>query len=217
ANIVDQLADRTKAIAAYLSRKKITDTKILTYVEHIRTTTSGLRQQLGHLTPSLKFARTTRTNINLITFCENLAEYHQSRWKNYPISLAVRILDPFSVKINQGKLTQVFDNLIINSDYWLKEDLEAGRIDKGIITIRISEPHIVISDNGRGIDPSIEAALFEPSVSRKKNGRGLGLYVAQQLLDSEGCSIKLRARRNSNNRFYQFELDLSGCLIDGVE
>jgi signal transduction histidine kinase len=132
-----------------------------------------------------------------------------------PIKIAVADQGPMTVKINRGKLTQVIDNLVLNSDYWLREDLLAKRIDSGTITLRIISPHIIISDNGHGIDPSVEGSLFEPFVSLKKDGRGLGLYVAQQLLDSEGCVIRLRPRRNSFGRFYQFEIDMSGCMVEG--
>ena len=215
ANIVDQLSIRTGEINAYLTRKSLTDSKILRFVEHVSTTTNGLRRQLGHLAPSLKYARTRRTQVDLREFTDDLAEYHRSRWLEIPIKIVVDEQQSMRVKINRGKLTQVVDNLVLNSDYWLREDIRAGRIDAGIITLRINSPNLVVSDNGQGIHPSVEASLFEPFVSLKKDGRGLGLYVAQQLLDSEGCSIRLRPRRNSNHRLYQFEIDLSDCLIEG--
>jgi len=215
ANIVDRLADRTKAIASHLSRKKITDVKLLSYVEHVRSTANGLRRQLGHLTPSLKYARTRRDEIYLPDFCGELADYHNTRLQDRNIQVRVQEQSPFTVRINQGKLTQVLDNLILNSDYWLRQDIESESIDEGVITLRISEPFVRVSDNGMGIDPSVETSLFEPFVSHKKNGRGLGLYVAQQLLDAEGCSISVKRRRNDVGRLYIFEIDLSGCLVDG--
>lgn len=215
ANIVDQLAERTKAIAGHLSRTKVTDSKLLSYLEHVRSTANGLRRQLGHLTPSLKYARTRRDVIYLPDFCNELAEYHNSRLQARKILVRIQVLSPFNVKVNKGKLTQVLDNLILNSDYWLRQDIESESIVDGVITVRISEPFIRVSDNGMGIEPSLEASLFEPFVSYKKNGRGLGLYVAQQLLDSEGCSIRVSHRRNDKGRLYIFEIDLSGCIADG--
>jgi len=215
ANIVDQLADRTKAISSHLSRTKVTDAKLLSYVEHVRSTANGLRRQLGHITPSLKYARTRRDKIFLPEFCQDLADYHNSRLHEKKIRVRVQTQSPFTVKINQGKLTQVLDNLILNSDYWLRQDIESESIDDGVITLRISEPFIRVSDNGMGIDPSLESSLFEPFVSYKKNGRGLGLYVAQQLLDAEGCTIDVKRRRNDVGRLYIFEIDLSGGIIDG--
>lgn len=115
-------------------------------------------------------------------------------------------------EFNQGKLTQVFNNLIFNSEYWLKEDIAAGRIKEGIITIRIGDERVAFSDNGFGINPKVESSLFEPFVSTKKVKRGLGLFVAQQLMDAESCEIRLSRKRNQSNRLYIFELDFAGCM-----
>lgn len=215
ANICDQLAARNTDISGYLARKSISDERITSYVEHVRSTTNGLRRQLAHLTPSLKYARTKRRVIDLKPYVEELRDYHKARWNDVPLDMRIDISRPMSVKMNQGKLTQVLDNLILNSDYWLREDIRARRIDAGLVTLRVAEPHIIIYDNGTGIDPTVEASLFEPFVTCKRNGRGLGLFVARQLLDSEGCQIRVRPRRNNLNRLFQFEIDLSECVHNG--
>ncbi|MDR0288163.1 MAG: ATP-binding protein, partial [Clostridiales bacterium] len=136
------------------------------------------------------------------------------RWGEDPISIKVQKSTnlPFSVKINKGKLIQIIDNLVLNSEYWLKEDIKQGKITKGIITIDISSPYIIISDNGRGIDPNLEFTLFAPFISTKSNGRGLGLFIVKQLLDSEGCNIELLPERNNKKRLYKFKLDLGEII-----
>jgi len=120
--------------------------------------------------------------------------------------------ESFTVRMNKGKLTQVIDNLVLNSEYWLKEDIVQKRLDGGVITLEISRPFIRVFDNGSGIDTSVENALFEPFVSAKSKGRGLGLFIVKQLLDSEGCSIGLVPKRNRRRRLYTFQIDLRGAL-----
>ena len=70
-----------------------------------------------------------------------------------------------------------------------------------------------VADNGAGVDESVEDSLFEPFVTMKRTGegRGLGLFVCRQLLDSESCDLVLLADRNERGRRYVFELDLSGA------
>ena len=60
----------------------------------------------------------------------------------------------------------------------------------------------------------MEEDLFEPFVTmkRKGEGRGLGLFVCQQLLESESCAIELLPERNEGRRRYAFEIDLSGAV-----
>ncbi len=40
---------------------------------------------------------------------------------------------------------------------------------------------VQVSDNGTGIDPALRDHIFEPFVSSKKNGQGLGLALVNKL------------------------------------
>jgi C4-dicarboxylate-specific signal transduction histidine kinase len=90
--------------------------------------------------------------------------------------------------------------------------MRRGRIKKGEILIETRAPTVFVSDNGYGIDPSVEGTLFEPFVTTRKGGRGLGLFVVQEFLKSEGGTIQLYPERNSSERYYGFELDLSELM-----
>jgi C4-dicarboxylate-specific signal transduction histidine kinase len=82
--------------------------------------------------------------------------------------------------------------------------------------VEIRSPYVWFSDNGHGIDPSVEGTLFEPFVTTKQKGRGLGLFLVDELLKSEGCKVSLFPERNAQDRLYKFELDLSG-MMHGAE
>lgn len=101
-----------------------------------------------------------------------------------------------------------------NSEYWLKEDIARSRRDSGKIVFEIDRPFLRIWDSGRGIDPAIEDALFQPFVSTKGKGvgRGLGLFIAKQLLDADGCHIGVLPQRNGSKRLYKFQIDFRGAL-----
>lgn len=55
-----------------------------------------------------------------------------------------------------------------------------------------------------------EGAVFEPFVSTKRNGRGLGLFIIRELLAGDGGTIRLLSDRNEHGRLHEFELDFSG-------
>ena len=213
-NVADQLARRAKAAQTSLRDKGIKDRPVLALVEYVQSSVAALRKQMSFLSPSLRYVREQRHDIDVYDFALDLNEFYQARLAKAGIELAVRNTEsgPFRVKINRGKLTQVIDNLVLNSEYWLKEDIAQGRRKKGIISLEISRPFIRMFDDGMGIDPSVEHALFEPFVSAKKQGRGLGLFIVKQLLDSEGCSIGLIPERNSEKRLFKFQIDLRGAL-----
>ena len=48
---------------------------------------------------------------------------------------------------------------------------------------------ITVSDNGPGIDPAIRDHVFEPFVSSKKSGQGLGLALVRKLVRDMNGSI----------------------------
>ncbi|MBQ4834399.1 nitrogen regulation protein NR(II) [Pseudoalteromonas sp. MMG010] len=93
------------------------------------------------------------------------------------------------VYIDQGKVQQVVLNIVRNAQQAL--------VDGGEITIktRINHQHrrpgkapkkallIQISDNGPGIHHSIKETLFYPMTTNKEGGSGLGLSIAQTLID----------------------------------
>ena len=154
----------------------------------------------------------------MLEWAQKLAIFHNKKLRGRKIELAVipHGSSDLTVKMNKGKLTQICDNLILNAEYWLREAIRADSLEIGRITITIDAPVVQIKDNGRGIDKSVEESLFDPFVTTKRvgEGRGLGLFVVRQLLDSESCSIILLPDRNTYGRRYIFELDLSGVVSE---
>ncbi|MCK4764240.1 MAG: sensor histidine kinase [Candidatus Aminicenantes bacterium] len=217
-NIADRLAKYTGTIRSYLKSQSKKDPKILTFVEHVDTSISTLRKQLSHLAPSLQYVREKKEKIEIYPFCREIAYYHRNRLNDKDIDIQVtqKSEKNFYLSMNRGKLTQIFDNLFLNSIYWLREDIRTKNIRRGRININIDKPFTRFSDNGRGVDPAVETTLFEPFVTAKSKwkGRGLGLFIVRQFLDAEGCEISLLPERNKHKRFFTFEIDFSGGLYD---
>jgi signal transduction histidine kinase len=215
-NVIDQLSRRSKAAKVALEKRNITDSTVLLFIEYVKSAVIALQKQMSFLSPTLRYVREERHEIIIAEFINELIEYYRERMKNNSINMKKLENNDlfFRVKMNKGKLIQIIDNLVLNSEHWLKEDIKQGRITKGIIEINIMSPYIQICDNGRGIDPSIETTLFEPFVSTKAggSGRGLGLFIVKQLLDSEGCDIELLPDRNKNRHLFKFQIDLRGVL-----
>lgn len=117
--------------------------------------------------------------------------------------------------MSKGKLTQIIDNIILNSEYWLKDYGKSHKKFSPKISIELSSPYIKIYDNGLGIDPAYDQRLFQPFVSAKPKGvgRGLGLFIVQQLLDTVGCEIVLLNDKNDHNRRYIFQINLTSIVV----
>ena len=100
-------------------------------------------------------------------------------------------------KTTGAVLLQVFINLFDNAVYWLKTVDREREIQ---IIINGKENTVTFSDNGPGVKLEDADYIFEPFYSGKGiEGRGLGLYIARQLLDRYGASIDLILPKASNS------------------
>ncbi|MGX7895288.1 two-component system sensor histidine kinase NtrB [Tsuneonella sp. HG222] len=98
------------------------------------------------------------------------------------------------VLANEGALVQVLVNLIANardacSGAARPEITIRTRFVSGLVmnVIRLGRPvklpiEIQVSDNGEGVDPALGDHIFEPFVTSKPNGQGLGLALVQKLV-----------------------------------
>ncbi|GHO69770.1 hypothetical protein KSC_086620 [Ktedonobacter sp. SOSP1-52] len=215
-NIIDQLAYRNRQIMDYLASRGNKEIQLVGFTRYINTAVSSLRKQLSHLQPSLRYVRENREHVALYEYFLELEDFYKVRFASFNIEMQIKNpkQEAFAIFINKGKLNQIIDNLFLNSEYWLREDLRLKRMARGVISVELSKPFVRISDNGRGIDISIEKSLFEPFVTTKGQGRGrgLGLFIVQQLLASENCGISLAASRNKYDRLHVFEIDFTGGL-----
>lgn len=99
-----------------------------------------------------------------------------------------------TIRATEAVLLQVFINLYDNALYWLK----TVSIDRKInICINAEERLIIFSDNGPGIKMESMPYVFEAFYSEKgEDGRGLGLYIAQQLLNRYNYGIDVLSDEN---------------------
>jgi signal transduction histidine kinase len=144
----------------------------------------------------------------------NIPRGNSRRMEEEKITLAVNAANPFTAHMPRGRIMQVVDNLVRNSEYWLKTPLARSTISNPKITVELSKPNISVFDNGLGVKPEIEDRIFGMFVSDKpkETGRGLGLFITREILLRYGCDISLSELRNSHGRRYRFDIDLTSVM-----
>ena len=107
---------------------------------------------------------------------------------------------------NRDQLVQVFLNLVKNAAEALertqKPEIRIStafrpgiRISVQGVSQRISLPlEIVIEDNGPGVSPDLLPILFDPFVTTKPNGSGLGLALVAKIIGDHGGVIDSDSR-----------------------
>ncbi|MBI3759819.1 MAG: DUF4118 domain-containing protein, partial [Deltaproteobacteria bacterium] len=95
--------------------------------------------------------------------------------------------EPFTIWADPLQLGQVLKNLFKNSC-----EAAAAPVE---ITIRAHSENgdelISVRDDGPGISSELRSRLFEPFVSTKKKGAGLGLVICRQIIQRHRGSIRL--------------------------
>jgi len=107
---------------------------------------------------------------------------------------------------NRDQLIQIFLNLVKNASESLERTQKPEirfstafrpgiRISVTGVSERISLPlEIVIEDNGPGVPPDILPFLFDPFVTTKTNGSGLGLALVAKIVGDHGGVIDCDSR-----------------------
>ncbi len=121
--------------------------------------------------------------VNLKETVENVVQYFQRRLPQIrkTITIETKLNGEILAIVNEELFEWVLENLIKNS-------IDSIENDRGKITIssQTNLSHqtafIDISDNGKGISSTEKKNIFKPGFSTKKRGWGLGLSLAQRII-----------------------------------
>lgn len=140
---------------------------------------------------------------------------HSNAFKRHGVEFSIRQDKPLIVRGVKGMLIQILENLIANSEYWLKQQGEFEPDFTPRIHVEISSitRTISVTDNGPGVAPDRAEVIFHPFVSSKpaKRGRGLGLYISRELATYHGWKISMddSGPLIRQNRLNTFQINFS--------
>jgi signal transduction histidine kinase len=99
-----------------------------------------------------------------------------------------------TISADAGQLEQALLNVIRNA-------IEASG-ENGAVEIRLHEGMLIITDTGSGITENDRPNLFTPFFTTKRDGRGIGLTVVQEILTSHGFGFSLENRPSGGAQFF---------------
>ncbi|HEX4458845.1 MAG TPA: ATP-binding protein, partial [Polyangia bacterium] len=101
------------------------------------------------------------------------------------------------IDADAGQIRQVFMNLVENAIHAAGPEGELrinGRVDGAFI-------EVAVEDSGPGVDVEIRRRLFEPLVTSKAKGIGLGLALVKRILVRHGGDIVYAPAASGGARF----------------
>ena len=113
------------------------------------------------------------------------------------ISVVREYDESLRVHVDPAKTALAIQKLVVNA----VEAMEEG----GELRISVFDSpdsvEISIEDSGAGIPPAAEESLFEPFVSSKKQGNGLGVPTAKRIVESHGGSLTYITKQGEGTTF----------------
>ena len=98
------------------------------------------------------------------------------------------------VAINRQELQQVLVNLLVNAIHAMPD---GGRLDLYTRDTDDGRVEVGVADTGPGLPPEVMSQLFQPFVTRKKDGTGLGLWISRSLVERYGADITAANRADA--------------------
>ena len=115
------------------------------------------------------------------------------------VALRLPAAPPPPLPADPPLLARALGNLLRNA---AEAERAAGR--RGPLEVELAlgagEWEVRISDRGAGVPEEVRARLFQPFVSGRPGGTGLGLALAQRLVALHGGAVRLEAREGGGTR-----------------
>jgi two-component system sensor kinase FixL len=104
------------------------------------------------------------------------------------------------VLADRVQIQQVLLNLMRNAIEAM-EEAPRRELAVGTATVGDSMIEISVADTGTGISPDIAAQLFQPFVTSKRQGMGVGLSISRTIIEAHGGSIAPRPNAGGGTVF----------------
>ena len=90
-------------------------------------------------------------------------------------------------------LTNLIENAALSSEEPVAVTLSGDRTPSGVA--------IIVADTGAGVDPRLRDKVFEPFVSGRAGGTGMGLAVCRRIVQQHGGEISFSSRAEGGTAF----------------
>lgn len=222
-NELDQLKSKFISIASHELRTPLS--VILAYVSRLREqadsaeTVSKLDQVLNAAVRlrsliqdmlNLQYVDTGEPRLNLETFdivqvvravVEERRDSAEARRQTITLQMPE---EPLQVRADRGAMDVVIGNLLNNA---IKFTPEEGEI-RVLVQVQSQEVWLRVRDSGIGIPPDKLELIFnrfyqvEPHLRRSREGLGLGLAIARDLLEAQDGRIWARSESDAGSEFF---------------
>ncbi len=217
------LEDQVRTLGQRVESGKLTRAEMAEFLSGAegmtQLTTQSIRRA-AELVSSFKQVAVDQTSAQRRSFqldqvvADNVAALRPSM-RNAVIVIDVNIPTDIVCDSYPGPLGQVLTNLLQNAVLHGFDAKEQGRVVVSAL-VKGGTVYLSVSDNGRGMEPPVQARVFEPFFTTRlgKGGSGLGLSVSHRIASSVlGGDLTVQAKAGQGSTFtLTFPKQLQGPL-----
>jgi two-component system sensor histidine kinase HydH len=173
-------------LSRQLSKKMASDFPQREKVEVIRQQADRLENMVLNMLDFAKPLTVSRTSCDLNQILKQANEAVYETALKRDIEVDIQINEVPDCKLDESKILQVLINLISNA-------IEASPIGETVtvsLQSHMSVLRIEVTDRGKGVNESIAEKVFEPFVTSKKKGTGLGLPICRKIIEAHAGKLE---------------------------
>ncbi|MDF1591546.1 MAG: ATP-binding protein [Desulfobacterales bacterium] len=145
------------------------------------------------------------TRVNVKDFSNQIATISKPKAKKHNIEFVYDLNCTESpIEIDPGTVSSAIVNILENAIDACVDDRSDKKTHQVIFRVNENEDHVIFEtlDNGIGMDRQTRENLFTLFFSSKGNrGTGLGLFVANQIIEQHGGSIEVASEPGKGSQF----------------
>lgn len=189
------------------NRLDVDDKQRTTYLAMTDSELDRLVNTVRHMLDFYRPGLQVKEPVNLRDAVDRVIYLLQSQFESQRIKINHLIdMDSPAIIGVRDQIQQVFFNLILNA----MDAMEGCQRKEIWIEAVVCETElcVTIEDSGPGIAPEMRERIFEPFVSTKKNGTGLGLSVSYGVVEAHGGRLTLAPSRHGSGACFEIRFPL---------
>jgi C4-dicarboxylate-specific signal transduction histidine kinase len=145
--------------------------------------------------------------IDVSALVADAAQAFRERCEAHGVQLVIDAKPGITAFVDQVQIGLVLRNLLANAfEAVTSVPVHAATITLTANVLPGNQLRFSVEDNGPGVSAEIAARLFEPFVSSKSSGLGLGLVISKAIVETHGGSLWTEI---GNRGVFRFEIPLN--------
>lgn len=210
-----RLTQKTGELLADLKKSGGNSSSVVSLVDNLQAQITATNKRIRSVDVMSPSGRNRKERYDVVAQAKTVLSGFDARFGRHQIQCELLVdgegprSKRLDVQLVRGLIAQVLENLLTNSVYWVQQSLRGTEnLRQVLVEIDCRACTVSVSDNGPGIDPAYREDVFKPYFTTRKRGKGLGLYIARELVEYHGGKLYLDSSSDQDGRLRTFVLEL---------